>query len=97
MATVTSSPVAAHAGRSRRSGGPRRCTAQVIALKTVRPEVSVSVSWWGNIREFREALALADSGRLTPLPLEFWPLDEIHAVYDRVKHGQVADRAVITP
>ena len=52
----------------------------VIALKTVKAEVSVSVSWWGNIRELREVLALAESGRLTPIPLEFWPLDEINEV-----------------
>ena len=45
-------------------------TAHVAALKTVKPEVSVSVSWWGNIRELREVLALAESGRLTPIPLE---------------------------
>ena len=40
-------------------------------------------------------LALAESGRLTPIPLEFWPLDRINEVYERVKHGQVAGRAVI--
>lgn len=72
-------------------------TAHVAALKTVKPEVSVSVSWWGNIRELREVLALAESGRLTPIPLEFWPLDKINEVYERVKHGQVAGRAVLTP
>ena len=37
------------------------------------------------------------SGRLTPIPLEFWPLAKINDVYERVKHGQVAGRAVITP
>jgi alcohol dehydrogenase, propanol-preferring len=72
-------------------------TAHVTALKSVKPEVSVSVSWWGNIRELREVLALAESGRLTPIPLEFWPLDRINEVYERVKHGQVAGRAVLTP
>ena len=72
-------------------------TAHVTALKTVKPEVAVSVSWWGNIRELREVLALAESGRLTPIPLEFWPLEKINEVYERVKHGQVAGRAVLTP
>jgi hypothetical protein len=51
----------------------------------------------GNIRELREVLALAESGRLTPIPLEFWPLAKINDVYERVKHGKVAGRAVITP
>jgi alcohol dehydrogenase, propanol-preferring len=72
-------------------------TAHVSALKTIKPEVAVSVSWWGNIRELREVLALAESGRLTPIPLEFWPLDKINEVYERVKRGQVAGRAVIAP
>jgi propanol-preferring alcohol dehydrogenase len=72
-------------------------TAQVTALKTVKPEVSVSVSWWGNIRELREVIALVESGRLTPIPLEFWPLDKINDVYDRVKRCEVAGRAVLTP
>jgi propanol-preferring alcohol dehydrogenase len=72
-------------------------TAQVTALKTVKPEVSVSVSWWGNIRELREVIALVESGRLTPIPLEFWPLDKINEVSDRVKRGEVAGRAVLTP
>jgi D-arabinose 1-dehydrogenase-like Zn-dependent alcohol dehydrogenase len=61
-------------------------TARVTALKPVKPEVWVSVSWWGNIRELGEVLALADSGRLTRIPLEFCPLDEIKEVYDRMKH-----------
>ena len=72
-------------------------TAHLTALKTVKPEVSVSVSWWGNIRELREVFALAESGRLTPIPLEFWPLDKINEVYDRVKLGKVAGRAILTP
>ena len=55
------------------------------------------VAAWGNIRELREVLALAESGRLTPIPLEFWRLDKINEVYERVKQGQVSGRAVITP
>jgi propanol-preferring alcohol dehydrogenase len=73
------------------------CTAHVTALKTVKPEVSVFISWWGNSRELREVLSLAERGRLTPIPLEFWPLAKINDVYERVKHGQVAGQAVITP
>ena len=57
----------------------------------------MSVSWWGNIRELREVLSMSESGRLTPIPLEFWPLAKNNDAYERVKHGQVAGRAVITP
>ena len=60
----------------------------------MKPEVSVSVSWWGNTHEF---LALAESKRLTPIRLEFWSLDKIDEVYERVKHVHFASRAVITP
>jgi alcohol dehydrogenase, propanol-preferring len=51
----------------------------------------------GNICELREVIALVESGRLTPIPLEFWPLDKINEVSDRVKRGEVAGRAVLTP
>jgi propanol-preferring alcohol dehydrogenase len=72
-------------------------TAHLAALKTARPEVAFSVSWWGNIRELREVLSLAETGRLTPIPLEFWPLEKVNFVYERLKRGEVAGRAVITP
>lgn len=72
-------------------------TAHVAALRTIRPEVSFSVSWWGNIRELREVVHLVETGRLTPIPLEFWPLEKINEVYDRVRRGEVAGRAVLTP
>ncbi|HJR61435.1 MAG TPA: NAD(P)-dependent alcohol dehydrogenase [Vicinamibacterales bacterium] len=72
-------------------------TAHLKALESAKPEVSLSVSWWGNTRELREVLSLAESGRLTSIPLEFWPLDKINEVYGRVKQGEVSGRAVITP
>ena len=72
-------------------------TAHVTVLKNTKPEVAFSTSWWGNIRELREVLTLAETGRLTPIPLEFWPLEKINEVYERVKRGEVAGRAVVTP
>jgi D-arabinose 1-dehydrogenase-like Zn-dependent alcohol dehydrogenase len=59
--------------------------------------VQFSYSWWGSIKELREVLAMADDGRLTPIPLEFEPLANINDVYERVKSGRVKGRAVITP
>ena len=71
-------------------------TAHVTALKTVKPEGSVSVSWWGNMRELREG---CPGGRRSTdaIPLEFSPAAKINDVYEGVKHGQVAGRAVMTP
>lgn len=72
-------------------------TAHLKALQHWRPEVSFTVSFWGNIKELREVLAMADQGLLTPIPLEFAPLDRINEIYQRVHDGQVQGRAVITP
>jgi alcohol dehydrogenase, propanol-preferring len=75
------------------SGG----TAKLAALQTWQPEVFYWVSFWGNIKELREVMDLADTGRLTSIPLEFSPLESINDVYDRLHKGRVRGRAVITP
>lgn len=72
-------------------------TAHLTAMGNWQPEVQFSVSWWGNIKELREVLAMVDDGRLTPIPLEFHPLDAVNEVHDRLEQGKVAGRAVITP
>jgi alcohol dehydrogenase, propanol-preferring len=51
----------------------------------------------GTVRELREVVALAESGRLTPIDVEFAPLDAINDVHDRLKRGAVPGRVVITP
>ena len=78
-------------------GASTRSEAFVIASGRAPEGTGASALARGNIRELREVLALAESGRLTPIPLEFWPLAKINDVYERVKHGKVAGRAVITP
>ena len=40
---------------------------------------------------------MVESGRLTTIPIERAPLAEINHVYERLKRGEVAGRAVITP
>ena len=52
---------------------------------------------WGTLKELREVVALAESGRLSPIPLQFAPLDQINEVYRAVKQGVVEGRTVITP
>ena len=51
----------------------------------------------GNFRELREVIALVECGRLTPMPLEFWPLDQSNEAYDGLKRGKAAGRAVLMP
>ena len=52
---------------------------------------------WGTIRELREVISLAESGRLTSIALEYEPLENINKVHDRLKRGEVSGRVVITP
>lgn len=72
-------------------------TAKLAALQSWQPEVSFWVSFWGNIKELREVMDLADDGRLTSIPLEFEPLERVNEVYHRLEQGQVKGRAVLTP
>jgi propanol-preferring alcohol dehydrogenase len=60
-------------------------------------EVAFEGTLWGNIKELREVIALADSGRLTPIELQFAPLDDINSVFEELKAGKILGRAVITP
>ena len=71
--------------------------ARLKVLDNAAFEVTFEATLWGTIKELREVLALAESGRLSPIPLEFEPLDRINEVYARVKKGQVDGRVVITP
>lgn len=72
-------------------------TARLKVLENSAFEVQFEATLWGTIKELREVLALAESGRLSPIPLEFEPLERINEVYTRVKNGQVAGRVVIRP
>lgn len=72
-------------------------SANLMALQNWQPEVSYSVSYWGNVTELREVLALAEDGRLTSIPLEFESLDRINDTRRRLETGGVNGRAVITP
>jgi propanol-preferring alcohol dehydrogenase len=72
-------------------------TARLKVLENSPFEVLFEATLWGTIKELREVLALAESGQLTSISLEFDPLDRINDVYARVKRGDVAGRAVIRP
>ena len=60
-------------------------------------EVTVEGTLWGTIKELREVIALAESGALTPIELQFEPLERINEVYESLKLGKIHGRAVITP
>ena len=71
--------------------------ARLKPLETSRFEVLFEATLWGTIKELREVLALAESGKLTLIETELAPLEEINNVYGRLKRGEVAGRAVIAP
>lgn len=71
--------------------------ARLKVLENSAFEVQFEATLWGTIKELREVLALAESGRLSPIQLEFESLDRINEVYARMKKGQIAGRAVIRP
>lgn len=72
-------------------------TAHAKALDSWESEVQFSFSLWGNIKELREVLAMADAGQLGLIATEYHPLEEINAVAGRLERGEVRGRAVITP
>jgi propanol-preferring alcohol dehydrogenase len=75
------------------SGG----TTRMKVLENTRFEVAFEATLWGTIKELREVVALAETGRLTPIPIELAPLDDINEVYARLKRGTVRGRVVIRP
>jgi alcohol dehydrogenase, propanol-preferring len=71
--------------------------ARLKVLENSRFEVQFEATLWGTIKELREVIALAESGQLTPIPIEVAPLERINDVYARLKRGAVVGRAVIAP
>ena len=72
-------------------------SARLKPLENSRFEVQFEATLWGTIKELREVIALAESGRLTTIPVEVVPLDQINDVYRRLKAGDIVGRAVIAP
>jgi propanol-preferring alcohol dehydrogenase len=72
-------------------------TARLEVLKTVRFEVGFEATLWGNVKELREVVALAERGELTPIEQEYAPLEAINDVARRLRVGAVRGRVVITP
>jgi propanol-preferring alcohol dehydrogenase len=71
--------------------------ARLKALENSRFEVLFEATLWGSVKELREVIALAESGRLTTISVEVTPLKQINDVYRRLKAGDIHGRAVIAP
>lgn len=72
-------------------------TARLKLFGTMRFEVAYEFTLWGSIKELREVIALAESGRLQLNEAEHVPLDRINDVVSRLRRGDVRGRVIITP
>jgi propanol-preferring alcohol dehydrogenase len=68
-----------------------------IQVPDMRFEVGFEASLWGTIKELREVVALVEDGRLSLAQSESVPLEDINDTCDRLKHGEVAGRAIVVP
>ena len=59
-------------------------------------ECAVSSPFWGTIPELIEVINLAQAGKVKML-VEHFSLDHAGEAYDRLHHGTIQGRAVITP
>jgi propanol-preferring alcohol dehydrogenase len=67
-----------------------------VNFYTVPHECSVCAPYWGSVSELIEVVALAQAGKIR-MTTERFPLDRALDAYDRLHHGKVAGRAVVTP
>jgi propanol-preferring alcohol dehydrogenase len=72
-------------------------SARMKVLENTRFEVQFEATLWGTIKELREVIALAESGRVTSIPIEIAPLERINDISARLKRGDIEGRAVIRP
>jgi D-arabinose 1-dehydrogenase-like Zn-dependent alcohol dehydrogenase len=59
--------------------------------------ITVQGSYVGSLAEMKELLVLVASGKVPPVPISAYPLDEANAVLESLKAGRVIGRAVLTP
>jgi D-arabinose 1-dehydrogenase-like Zn-dependent alcohol dehydrogenase len=59
--------------------------------------VTIQGSYVGSLAEMKELLGLVASGKVPPVPIKAYPLDEANAVLESLKAGSIVGRAVLTP
>lgn len=72
-------------------------TAKFQVMHNAKFEVTFEATLWGTLKELREVINLAESGRLRKETLDFVPLERIQEAYQKVKSGAVLGRVVVTP
>ena len=56
--------------------------------------ITIQGSYVGDVQELREVVALAQSGKLKPIPTETRAMDQISPTLDQLKAGTVIGRVV---
>jgi propanol-preferring alcohol dehydrogenase len=74
-------------------GGAAPWSLPMIPVKSAR----ILGSYMGSMGEFRELLALAKSGKLRPLPITTFPLDQANTALHQLESGKIIGRAVLLP
>ena len=72
-------------------GGEMRVPLPAMAMRAL----TIQGSYVGNPKELREVVALAQSGKLQPLPIEELPRDRANEALHRLKDGKVRGRLVL--
>ena len=57
--------------------------------------IGIIGSYVGNLQELREVVALAQSGKLKPTPVETRPIKEVNRTLDELKAGKILGRVVL--
>ena len=58
--------------------------------------LTIQGSYVGNVKELRELVGIAQSGKLPAIPITNMPLNEANAALNRLKDGKVVGRIVLT-
>ncbi len=82
-------------GRQARAGGAVRGEMSVpLPLVPIRA-LTIQGSYVGNVKELRELVAIAQSGKLPAIPITNMPLNQADAALNRLKDGKVVGRIVL--
>jgi alcohol dehydrogenase/propanol-preferring alcohol dehydrogenase len=73
-------------------GGEMNVPLPLMATKAL----TIRGSYVGNPQELREVVALAQQGKLSPLPVSTTPASEVNNVLNRLKDGKINGRVVLT-
>jgi len=74
-------------------GGTFTTPAAMFPLKAMTLEGTMT----GTLAEARELMALAQTGRIAPIPIRERPLAEAQAALDDIRAGRVLGRSVLVP